>query len=676
MKIFLLGLFCLGAISVPIVSEALTCNDCQLNQSNYQSACSTYRVGNSGRSDTPACQNLIECQNKTCASPSPGTGSSGSGGSSGGAGSSTGSGGARIAVTGPGSACTGIPTPPAARVVAQTGTSITLRWNRIDPPGGANRGCGAISGYVVQRVEGLLGVTDASPFADLAELPVSAFSANSSDREYVDNTPAPCTAYTYRVAAFRRESSGRRLGAWSRFGGFTTPTGPNCPQSAPVTGGGGAPGGPPPAPGGAPPAPGGAPAPGASGLAAIPWDNTVRRLNAMNSLSFVRFRDDGTQRTQVTTGTWDCVTDPTTGLTWEIKTNQAGLRNQTNTFTWYNPDPNRNGGEAGMQNGGTCPGAGIACDTNAYVAAVNAMNGRGLCGYNNWRLPTLSELLSIIDFDLRFGDPQTDEAFFPNSPGDDNSLTAQGPTPYWTTHTGFRTENGATTATRAVGFLINGTTRQTGLGSAYIIDPPKTRAGLVRLVRSDAPPPVFSGDITGPNTCMPLAAGESRRVHLAAPTSRFQINTNGTAQDLQTNLMWTRCAMGQTLDPNGECVDAAAGTAQAQDRLRPWSGAVQRVQALNTQNYLGFNNWRLPTMKELVSLMEPGCNSYTGNGFIGTGLNHDVFPIWRTSRQPRVMWTSTPARTPWVAWTGFFGGSLANGPSNLTAGWMLVRDVP
>jgi hypothetical protein len=104
---------------------------------------------------------------------------------------------------------------------------------------------------------------------------------------------------------------------------------------------------------------------------------------------------------------WACTRDNVTGLTWEVKTN-SGLRGQSNTYTWYNPDGKVNGDDPGSKNGGQCEES--DCDALAYVQAVNE---QGLCGASDWRLPTKKELLSIVD-NGRFR-PAIETRFFPHT---------------------------------------------------------------------------------------------------------------------------------------------------------------------------------------------------------------------------------------------------------------------
>lgn len=107
------------------------------------------------------------------------------------------------------------------------------------------------------------------------------------------------------------------------------------------------------------------------------------------------------------TNDWACTRDNVTGLIWEVKTDDGGLRDQGNTYTWY--DPASPDGNPGTANGGSCVGS--DCDTTHYRDAVNA---EGLCGASDWRMPGVKELEGIADFG-RYN-PAIDSAYFPNSP--------------------------------------------------------------------------------------------------------------------------------------------------------------------------------------------------------------------------------------------------------------------
>jgi hypothetical protein len=124
-----------------------------------------------------------------------------------------------------------------------------------------------------------------------------------------------------------------------------------------------------------------------------------------------------------------CIKDNVTNLIWEVKTT-SGLQNTTNTYTWYNSNNATNGGNAGVANGGSCSG-GSGCDTEKYVADINALN---LCGFGTtgWRLPTRRELLSIA---LNDGsNPSIDASYFPGTQSNwywTSDTYAPGPSGAW-----------------------------------------------------------------------------------------------------------------------------------------------------------------------------------------------------------------------------------------------------
>ncbi|HYA96288.1 MAG TPA: DUF1566 domain-containing protein [Terriglobales bacterium] len=116
---------------------------------------------------------------------------------------------------------------------------------------------------------------------------------------------------------------------------------------------------------------------------------------------------------------WACVLDENTGLMWEVKTNGDGLHAAGNTYTWYSGDGNANKGYEGKRDGGTCTGS--ACDTESFVAAVNAER---LCGHSDWRMPSTDEASTLIDTTIRFPGPTIPKDYFPN--------TRSGKDGYWT----------------------------------------------------------------------------------------------------------------------------------------------------------------------------------------------------------------------------------------------------
>ncbi|HYJ42631.1 MAG TPA: DUF1566 domain-containing protein [Steroidobacteraceae bacterium] len=107
---------------------------------------------------------------------------------------------------------------------------------------------------------------------------------------------------------------------------------------------------------------------------------------------------------------WDCVQDEVTGLQWEVRTDNGGLRDKDWTYTWFNSTGINDGGSAGTANGGVCVD-GSNCDTEKYVSAVNAV---GLCGRTDWRLATREELQSIADISRFSTAPRYDINFFAN----------------------------------------------------------------------------------------------------------------------------------------------------------------------------------------------------------------------------------------------------------------------
>ena len=126
------------------------------------------------------------------------------------------------------------------------------------------------------------------------------------------------------------------------------------------------------------------------------------------------------EKLPATAAAWNCVLDNHTGLMWEVKTADNGLRDWRHRYTWYNPDATVNGGNAGFQDahavnagvaaGSTCGGTLAQCNTLAFAAKVNEA---GLCGHKDWQVPDQEQLLSLPDYGR--SQPAIDTAYFPNT---------------------------------------------------------------------------------------------------------------------------------------------------------------------------------------------------------------------------------------------------------------------
>jgi hypothetical protein len=130
---------------------------------------------------------------------------------------------------------------------------------------------------------------------------------------------------------------------------------------------------------------------------------------------------------------------------------------------------------------------------------------------------------------------------------------------------------------------------------------------------------IFCGQVGAQQAC-------NEHINQSSPTSRFTNNANGTVTDVRTGLMWQRCAMGYTFSDGGTPTDLADDTCtpEAVNTFK-WDQALQGAAERNTQGgFAGFTDWRLPNLKELISIVEPKCAD--------PAINESIFPDTPPSR--------------------------------------------
>ncbi|OQW99591.1 MAG: hypothetical protein BWK73_50180 [Thiothrix lacustris] len=107
---------------------------------------------------------------------------------------------------------------------------------------------------------------------------------------------------------------------------------------------------------------------------------------------------------------WACVQENATGKVWESKTNDNGLRDRD----WRYRHMHNSAGYASTRDSTgaiLCQSLGN-CDAYSYV---NAVNNTGICGRSQWRLPTMEELLNLVQINDNGQRPNIDLKFFPDT---------------------------------------------------------------------------------------------------------------------------------------------------------------------------------------------------------------------------------------------------------------------
>jgi hypothetical protein len=227
---------------------------------------------------------------------------------------------------------------------------------------------------------------------------------------------------------------------------------------------------------------------------------------------------------------------------------------------------------------------------SADITAANA--GAGLCGQTGWRAPTVNELLSLMDVSRNaatYGAVNADREGV-----QDFAMTV----PFWTSE-------------------------QATLNNTWIVD--SSNGGAVSYQASDALAIAVAGVrlVRGGD----FLSGNSRAT-VCNDVSRYTDYLDGTVEDVKTGLMWKKCPEGLS--------GASCGTGTP-ITFSTDAESVSRQSASNADIAvlgLGYSDWRIPTVKELASLVDrctsnPAISSATfpatnGVSYISATLNASI----------------------------------------------------
>jgi hypothetical protein len=200
--------------------------------------------------------------------------------------------------------------------------------------------------------------------------------------------------------------------------------------------------------------------------------------------------------------------------------------------------------------------------SEAQTYADETLNPERFGGYSDWRLPSMKELYSLMDFRGRDPDPMSSSADSPfidtdyfdfaygDVSGGERIIDAQ----FWSSNVYVGTVFGDQQATFGLN-LADGRIKGYPSGTGG----PLVKVNYVYFVRG--------------NTDYGI--------------NDFSDNGDGTVSDRATGLMWSKSDGGE---------EDGAG--------KSWEEALAWVEQKNSDNYLGHSDWRLPNAKELQSIVD------------------------------------------------------------------------
>jgi hypothetical protein len=238
---------------------------------------------------------------------------------------------------------------------------------------------------------------------------------------------------------------------------------------------------------------------------------------------------------------------------------------------------------------------------------VKKLNTENYLGYNDWRLPNINELNSLISLG------QADQAVWLTGQGFSNVQTSNS---YCSSTSSFTGTNMAADAAFYITIQGGAVQNQDKVTYGFKVWPVRSGTGVLSLPKTGQT--ACYDTIGAIVTCTGTGQDGELQTGVVWPSSRFTKNNDQTVTDNLSGLTW---------GGDGAATFGGGGGGPT----TPWQAALDYIKTLNSTNYRGHNDWRMPNYNELRSLINRGQPSQA------TWLNSQNF----SNIQPRLYVTGS-----------------------------------
>jgi len=261
---------------------------------------------------------------------------------------------------------------------------------------------------------------------------------------------------------------------------------------------------------------------------------------------------------------------------------------------------------------------------------VKYLNSSSYLGHNDWRLPNINELRTMLDFE------KANTATWLNQAGFLDFMADR----YWSSTTNPMNPIVAKGVNFASGNVFADLANGEKQNRYNLVIPVRgvPAAGSI-LPTNQLTCYGTHGNNGGEASCASSGQDGEYRIGYASSLNRYQVDNN-TVTDKSSSLMWPR-SLDLPLSANS-CAQAGKLS---------WQAALDFITCLNNGNFLEHNDWKMPNADELATLLDHRA-VYPATYLASIGF---------TSFNKDYIWTSTSlAAAPYGAWlVSFYRGDIA-----------------